>query len=49
MLVAVRGEQHLAGLEALKLRAAARKDILVIDRDLGADERTTLSNACDCS
>jgi len=48
VLVAVKGEHHLAELEALKLRAAERPDVLVIDRDLDTDESAALTGACDC-
>jgi hypothetical protein len=48
VLVAVKGEHHLAELEALKLQAAGRPDVLVIDQDLDADESAALTGACDC-
>jgi hypothetical protein len=48
VLVAVKGEHHLAELEALKLQAAERPDVLVIDRDLDTDESAALTGACDC-
>ncbi|MGA2283487.1 MAG: glycosyltransferase [Candidatus Dormibacteria bacterium] len=48
VLVAVKGEHHLAELEALKLQAVERSDVLVIDRDLDTDESAALTGACDC-
>jgi SAM-dependent methyltransferase len=48
VLKAINGEFQLAELEAMKLLAAARPDIIVIDRYLDDDENAALMDACDC-
>lgn len=48
VLKAVNGTSGLADLEALKLHAAERPDIMVIDRYLDHDEIAALMAACDC-
>ena len=48
VLKAINGEFQLAELEAMKLLAAARPDIMVIDRYLDDDENAALMDACDC-
>jgi SAM-dependent methyltransferase len=48
VLKSINGHHRLADLEALKLVAAGRPDIMVIDRYLDHDESAALMNACDC-
>jgi glycosyltransferase involved in cell wall biosynthesis/SAM-dependent methyltransferase len=48
VLKAINGEHRLADLEALKLLAAERPDIVVIDRYFDHDENAALMAACDC-
>jgi glycosyltransferase involved in cell wall biosynthesis len=48
VLKAVNGDQRLAQLEELKLLAAKRPDIVVIDRYLDHEANATLMDACDC-
>ena len=48
VLKTINGEHRLADLEALKLLAAERPDILVIDRYFDHDENAALLSACDC-
>jgi glycosyltransferase involved in cell wall biosynthesis len=48
VLKTINGEHRLADLEALKLLAAERPDIMVIDRYFDHDENAALMAACDC-
>ena len=48
VLKSINGRHRLADLEALKLVAAGRPDIMVIDRYFDYDENAALMNACDC-
>src|SRR5206468_2988966 len=48
MIKTINGDRQLAELERLRLAAAERPDILVVDGYLSADERGSLMSMADC-